>query len=75
MKIVKFENGKYGVRMHWAFGWHFLDLVDRRYKWLQRSEHFRDWQTVDLEWCQRYVAPIRKNLPDKIKLKYTIYKE
>ena len=24
MKIVQFENGKYGVRVYWLFGWYFL---------------------------------------------------
>ena len=23
MKIVQFENGKYGVRIYWLFRWHF----------------------------------------------------
>lgn len=26
MKLVKFENGKYGVRLNWFFSRRFLDL-------------------------------------------------
>ena len=26
MKLVKFENGKYGVRLYWFFGWRFLSV-------------------------------------------------
>jgi len=26
MKIVKFDNGNYGIRMHWFFGWRFYNF-------------------------------------------------
>lgn len=26
MKLVRFDNGKYGIRLSWHFGWKFLDL-------------------------------------------------
>ena len=26
MKIVKFADGKYGIRVHWFLGWEFFDI-------------------------------------------------
>ncbi len=38
MKIVKFENGKYGVRLYWFFGWRFLGVpYYKGYTWSGRG--------------------------------------
>lgn len=42
MRLVRFENGKYGVRTHWFFGWHFMDLKCRGFSWKIGSEFFPD---------------------------------
>ncbi len=46
MKIVKFENGKYGVRGSWFFGWRFKDLADN-YWWRQGHKWFKDCQGTE----------------------------
>ncbi len=67
MKIVKFENGQYGIRTHWFFGTRFLDLRNNIYSWTQRSDFFCDCLTDDLESCKKKVG--------MDKMKYQIYKE
>lgn len=37
MKLVKFENGKYGIRMYWRFGWHFLSMSGE-YTWSSKKD-------------------------------------
>ena len=45
MKLVEFENGKFGVRVYWFFGWHFRDLIsDKKYNWSRKDSFFRDCQ-------------------------------
>ncbi len=29
MELVQFENGTFGVRTYWFFGWHFLSRHER----------------------------------------------
>ena len=40
MKLVKFEDGSYGVRCHWFFGWYFKDLVTDGYVWKKNEPWF-----------------------------------
>lgn len=40
MKLVQFEDGTYGVRMYWLFGWHFKDLRNPRFEWTRGGEFF-----------------------------------
>ena len=43
MKLVKFEDGSYGVRCHWFFGWYFRDLASiRALTWRKGDRWFRD---------------------------------
>lgn len=42
MKKVKFENGKFGIRRYWFFGWHFQDLTWLSFQWTRSSRHFKD---------------------------------
>lgn len=37
MKLVKFENGEYGIRTYWLFGWRFLWLSGGFTEW--RGSH------------------------------------
>lgn len=41
MRLVKFEDGTYGVRKHWFFGWYFQDLSLIGFEWKQRDKFFR----------------------------------
>jgi hypothetical protein len=41
MKMVIFDNGKYGVRKFWFFGWHFVDLFNNKYSWHSKDLLFR----------------------------------
>lgn len=41
-RIVKFEDGQYGVRLYWCFGWHFTDLYHPSFSWTRSSEFFPD---------------------------------
>lgn len=40
MRLVKFENGKFGVRTYWFFGWHFMDLASPGFHWKRKSDFF-----------------------------------
>jgi hypothetical protein len=40
MKLVKFNDGTYGVRKYWLFGWHFVDLKDPQFSWTFGSIYF-----------------------------------
>lgn len=42
MKLVQFENGEYGVRTNWFFGWRFLDLKDSQHRWRPSDGFFCD---------------------------------
>lgn len=55
MKLVQFENGKYGVRAGWFFGWEFVDLKEPRFKWKRSDEHFYDCMGSK-ERCEQVVA-------------------
>jgi hypothetical protein len=41
-RLVKFSNGKYGVRKCWFFGWYFKDLTNPSYFWRMNSKWFGD---------------------------------
>jgi len=41
MKLVEFENGKFGVRNYWLFGWHFVDLESPEFSWSRRNHWFK----------------------------------
>lgn len=43
-RLVRFSNGKYGVRAHWFFGWYFFDLISPGFKWMISGRHFSDCQ-------------------------------
>lgn len=43
-KLVRFHNGKYGIRTYWFFGWHFLDLVSEGYHWRRCDKFFSHCQ-------------------------------
>ena len=45
MKLVEFENGKFGIRVYWFFNWHFLDLVSSKgYTRSRKDQFFEDCQ-------------------------------
>ena len=66
MKLVKFDNGKYGVRMNWFFGWHFKCLTGSGVNW-------SEWQDV-LRFCQGTKEQALRVMKG-YKLKYKIVKE
>lgn len=49
MKLVKFGNGKYGIRKGWFFH-SYLDLSCGRFWWYKGSRYFSDCQ------CDEYIA-------------------
>lgn len=49
MKLVKFENGTFGVRKYWFFGWHFVDLEMPGFDWDTRSRCFPFCQGSELD--------------------------
>lgn len=40
MKLVQFEDGTYGVRTFWFFGWWFRDLACPGFSWKVSSRFF-----------------------------------
>ena len=43
MKLVRFEDGTFGVRRWWFFGWVYLDLKSpSMFNWSAQSEYFID---------------------------------
>ena len=45
MKLVKFENSKYGVRKgNWFIGYTFIDLKSPRFTWVSGDRFFEDCQ-------------------------------
>lgn len=55
-RVVKFENGMYGIR-RWLFGWEYLDFTMPRGEitWHSRdSNWFRDCQHENLEGVQQF---------------------
>jgi len=67
MKIVQFENGKYGVRTFWFLGWWFLDLTSVTFKWRQCDAWFHCCLTDDLEKVKQQIG--------QSKMKYKIYRD
>lgn len=43
-RLVKFDNGTYGVRAGWLFGWRFRDLTTPGFCWHRGSAWFFDCQ-------------------------------
>lgn len=41
-KLVKFQDGTYGVRAYWFFGWRFKDLRSPGFTWHASSVFFSD---------------------------------
>lgn len=66
MKIVKFNNGKYGVRTYWFFGWSFIG-IDGDYTWRSKEDIIKYCMTNDLEKC--------KELIKSYTIAYKLYKE
>ena len=65
MKLVEFENGKFGVRLYWFFGWYFRDLqASRNYFWSRKSRWFSE--------CQGNREQAEALLSPKQKFKYQI---
>jgi len=62
MKLVRFSNGKYGVRLYWWFGWHFLGLND---------QCARTTGEYVIRYCMGTEEQARKAM-EEYKLKYTI---
>lgn len=42
MKLVEFDNGTYGIRLFWFFGWCYLDLHGWNFDiwWQMRDKNF-----------------------------------
>lgn len=64
-KIVKFENGKYGIR-RWLFGWEYLNLNklagelvwwERDYKWFDEDCQHEDLQAVQKFYTKKFLTP------------------
>ena len=43
-KLVKFEDGTYGIRVWWFFVWFYRDLRYPSCTWSRGSEFFKDCQ-------------------------------
>ena len=70
MKKVKFENGKFGVRVinttsFLGFGWAYMDLKNL-YSWHQGDKYFRD--------CQGSEECVDEYIKSRKKLKYKVVK-
>jgi len=68
MKLVEFEDGTFGIRKFWFFGWYFVDLFSKGYSWTQSSEHFPDCKRT-----REHAENILSNLKPK-KLPYKVVK-
>jgi hypothetical protein len=54
MKIVRFEDGTYGVRTYWWFGWRFLSLGGHTWSSKQHVGEFCKYRT--LQEVERIIA-------------------
>lgn len=41
MRLVQFDDGKYGVRSYWLFGWRFVDLENPYFHWEPGDKFFK----------------------------------
>jgi hypothetical protein len=57
LHIVKFSNGKYGLRHLnvFHFGWMYKDLANDYYSWSKESIHFKDCMTNTLDEINLYM--------------------
>lgn len=64
-EIVKFANGKYGIRKTSLFGMHtYLDFRETRYWWPLGSQFMASCQKKDLEEVQEiYALYVDKGVP------------
>jgi hypothetical protein len=54
-RIVKFENGKYGIRTgFWLFGYRYIDLKKRPFNWKINSGFIDDCQS-DLKTVRKFL--------------------
>ena len=65
MKLVKFSNGKYGVRQFTIFGYKYLDLTCPRFSWRKKSDYFGDCQGTE-ESCRRAMEKFGIGLTDEV---------
>lgn len=65
LEIVKFANGKYGIRKTSLFGMHtYLDLRETRYWWPLGSQFMESCQAEELEKVQEtYARFVDKGMP------------
>jgi len=61
MKIVKFENGLYGIRRYWLLAWHYLDLTDTRYTHMPNTPLFQNCMG-DLEQVKKCIVFLLENI-------------
>jgi hypothetical protein len=53
--IVRFSDGKYGLRVYWFFGWKFLDIV----KWRNDGPVYRKYRKLD-DWNASFIKTSRE---------------
>ena len=58
MTLVKFNNGKFGVRAYWFFGWRFINLHAPHIKVRSGDAYFHQAQTD----CKRYAEDMLNRL-------------
>ena len=77
MKLVEFENGEFGIRVYWFFGWYFRDLEsNKNYSWRREDSYFQDCQG-SREKAEEYMnkKPIDALKPMKYKIWRPILKK
>ena len=79
MKLVEFENGKFGIRLHWWFGWYFRDLRDTSMMWTHKNQWFSHCQgsREEAEKClvkKPLYRVVRKEEPEEGTIKHSIWK-
>ncbi len=73
MKLVKFEDGTYGIRRYWFFGWFFNSLYNTNYVW-------RSGDRVDVfckgtkELCETVMEKIKEDKEKEKALRNTKHK-
>lgn len=60
MKIVKFEDGTYGIRRYWFFGWFFNSLYNTKYVW-RSDKNVYEFCKGTKELCETVMEKINHN--------------
>ena len=65
MKLVEFNNGTFGIRKNWFFGWWFADLRSQGFTWRRGGAYFTHCQGTR-EQAENYLKQLGKGQTHKV---------